>query len=468
MKVRMINLGGTLGPQALSKLGASCYLYLFEIAGRTYTILVDSGMETSDDDAVSWQTPLWLSRLASFNTIDWVLITHAHRDHMAAIAVPEILDHLSDDAQIIGTRTTDAYLYYVLLDQIKIAQMKKEPTPYGSLEAIAVRKLMKNPVMRPSEIELVPGALWATLEPAGHIRGACSITFTVREGEKEVNIFHSGDYATHDQLSTKGAPLPSKRIDIISSFDCTNGGDGNLVTWDEAMLAMAEDAHRIVKSGGWVCDYAFAMDRCPTFARKLADLGVNVYMIGPSAQKLYGVMASADGFWCEHDLPFTLAGVHTPRSVDLDLEEPGAIVGPGGMANGPIMDYITELIQRPEALIGAGGYQAPGSNGYKIAHAKRGDTLRLEVGEGQDPVEVTVAAECKQYRPSGHTLRIPALQRIDEILKHSQFRKSGIPLVGLCHAQTPALAWFAESLRRCGYKSFRADREADRDIVLID
>jgi len=476
MKARMLNLGGALGQKAFTSIGATCYVLIIEVSGREYVFLIDLGMETSDDDVASWQTPLALSYLKTFGKkIDFILITHAHRDHLAALPVLETIayrDSLKPEARVIATRPTAAFAPYVLFDQWTISNRKKEERPYQNSHIRKMLARFTDPVTRPGMIELVPGTIWVDVERAGHIRGACSFTFHVREGKKLVKLYFSGDNCTHNQVSTLGAPLPpeDRRPDIICSFDCTNGSEHLARTWEQEIERMADDGYTAIKNGEWFFTFAFAMDRCHTFAQALAQKGLPVFLDGPSVRELGKVMLSADGFWCEGDQPINMSGIGSCDYVGYPFtqDEPSAIVAPSGMGNGPALEYLLQLLPRPNAVVGGGGYQALGTNGYKVVNAKPGDRITLDTG--QEPVEIEVQARCEHYRATAHSLRETALERMHKLVEKSCFRREhGGPKIGLCHGPTKALDWFKTALNKVGYtNTFRADRLEDRDIMLVE
>lgn len=474
MKVTLYILGGKVGREALTELGASCYLLVIEVHGKTYCYLIDCGMETKDDAAVTYAAARDLHLLQNF-LIDDIFLTHAHRDHAAALAMKAVLPRLKPDARLFATRTSAAFLPFVLHDQNKVSGRRNEKLPYGQLEIYNLMKRVKR-INEPGVIELVPETVWALVWPSGHIRGACSFIFRIREGEKEVKIMFSGDYSCHNQLTTAAAPLPPDNWypDIIASFDCTNGaedltqGTDEATFWQREMERMADDGHRTVKSGGRVFYWAFSMDRAPTFARKLVDLGLPVWLDGPSAIELTRRLALPEGSWCDRDLMLDIRSVRIADYTFQPLDDPNpcAIVAPGGMGHGPAVKYFAQLLTQETALVGSSGYQAHGTNGWRVVNAKRGDRVRLETDSEEGPVEVTVAARVKKYRPSAHSFRRMAAERIEQLLSRSQLRRSGVPILGLCHGSTPALDQFESHFN--GLVTFRPDRREDRKIVLVE
>ncbi|MBI2122335.1 MAG: MBL fold metallo-hydrolase [Candidatus Sungbacteria bacterium] len=483
MEAWLYILGGATGVRALTNLGASCYLFVVRLGKEIHAYLIDAGMESTDSDgavsAVSWLAPQDLEKLQTIldsvgvKKIDHVFLTHAHRDHAAAVALKKIRRHLTHDSRIICTRPTAAFLPRVLYDQFNVSNRRKENLPYDK-DDIEETLDRVHAVKRPEILELVPGKISVLLWRNGHIRGSCSVIFIIKSGKTEHTFMFSGDYATHAQLTTDGAPLPPDdiRISHLLSIDCTNcaedvaKGTDEKTFWKREIIRMADDAHNTNKAGGWFLTSAFALDRAPTFARKLADLGLRVYLDGPSARKLWDIMESEDGFWCMGD-----------RSVNANSEEieilnavgsaldsnrkVGAIVAPSGMGHGPVAQYMRELLPRENAMYGASGYLAPGTNGYKALRAERGSTILLEVTDKKFE-EVRVNARCEQYRATGHSLRKSLVRRIGEILRNSRSQK---PFVGLCHGSTPALDWVQAQLPE--FHTFRQDRPEDRCIRLL-
>ncbi|KKW17732.1 MAG: hypothetical protein UY60_C0033G0007 [Parcubacteria group bacterium GW2011_GWB1_50_9] len=473
MKVRLVVLGGRKGKDAKRDIGASCFLLLVEACGRTYTSMIDIGMESIEGEGVSWRGPIELARLPEFSMLDGIFLTHAHRDHAAALFLEAVRSRMKKDAQVFCTRPTGAFLDYVGSDQIAVSKKKRERAPYTTRDIFWMTdKSRLRLVMKPEIIDLVPGVIRVLVNRPGHMRGACYFIFEITEGEKVFRVMFSGDYCVHDQMTTRGAELPPPgwSPDAVV-FDCTNGSE-DLIPWKDEIKRMADQGHNTIKSGHHFLIYAFAMDRCQTFARTLADLGLPVWMDGPSAIKLASVLTSAEGFWCEGDHPFSMSGINICDYPGEPLErtEASAIVSPSGMGHALAAEYIIELIEQEEVVIGAAGYQAYGTNGYKVANSKQGDKIKLLVDrpvEGEpnewrtEVVEVTVAAKCEQYRATGHSLRREGADHAEQLLS-----RSPSPAFIGTHANTRALDWFEKCLSGGAMRTFRTDR--DRDIVLAE
>lgn len=464
MKIRLRVLGGKIGPDAETDIGASCYLLSITVGGKTYTYLIDCGMETSDDDWVSWRPPVELHRLNGFPEIDDVLVTHAHRDHVGALCLDEVVSRLKRNARVITTRTTAAFLPHVFTDQRKISRRRGEVLPYNMMDIEEMRKRIF-PVAKPCVVELVPGEISVLVWPSGHIRGACSFIFMIKEGQRMVKIMFSGDYAAHHQLTTAAAPLPPREWfpDVIASFDCTNGAEP-LNPWEHEIERMVDDHRATVELGVHAFTFAFSMDRSQTFADRLASCGIPTWIDGPSAINYGKIMLSPEGLWCEADRPLNLDNVLVAENVGepLKVGKPAAIVAPSGMGHGPAVRYLKKLLPQENALVAASGYVAPGTNGWRVVHTKRGETVMLEDGDGEF-VEVPVNARCEQYRATAHSHREHATQRLGELLKTSCFPE---PAVVLAHGSQQAYNWFESSL--IGLKTYRVDRQDDRDIILAD
>jgi len=148
--------------------------------------------------------------------------------------------------------------------------------------------------------------------------------------------------------------------------------------------------------------------------------------------------------------------------------EPCAIVAPSGMGHGPAAAYLEALLPNEKAVIGASGYAAAGTNIQKVIAAERGSKVKLQVQREKEEttVNVRVAARCEQYRATAHGLRGQMAERAEELLQRSCLRNSGTPILGLTHGSSKAFDWFEWRLR--GFKTFRSDRESDRNIVLYE
>lgn len=466
MRVRRRTLGGRIGPNA-NDIGATCDLLEITVCGNTYHYLIDCGFDTTADETASWRTPVEFSALAGFPKIDAMFLTHAHRDHVAGVCMRELTSRLKDDAKVYMTKPTAAFLPYVLFDQLDVSGKRGEKLPYGTLDIIKFRRKVA-PIDKPQIVELVPGAIWALFWPCGHIRGSCSLIFLVQEGNQKVKVMHSSDYTVHDQLTVLGAPMPPPDWlpDIIMSFDCTNGTQ-HLKTWRDEIERMANDGHNTVKQGGWAFFFAFAMDRSQTFAKKLFDLGLEVWLDGTSAMNFTKIIQSADGSWCDQDMPVrNLEGVKMCKYIGEALDnEPAAVVSTSGMGHGPAVEYLLELLPRENALVGASGYVAPGTNGFRIINAKRGGTVKIEV-EKNKFVEVQVNARVEHYRATSHSLRKFGSKRAVDLLRNSQFKN---PPIVLSHGSSEAFNWFASEFKlMSGLKVFRSDKAEDRDLVLFE
>lgn len=461
MKIRLRVLGGKIGQDAEKDIGASCYLLSITVGGKEYTYMIDCGMETSDDDQVSWRPPVEHHRLEEFPEIDDVLITHAHRDHVGALCLDEVVSRLKSNARVITTRTTAAFLPHVFTDQRKVSRRRGEVLPYNMRDVGKIQERIF-PVAKPGVIELVPGEISVLVWPSGHIRGACSFIFKIKEGRKEIIVMFSGDYSTHGQLTTAGAPLPPERWrphHLI--IDCTNGAEP-ILPWEHEMRRAVDDNRNTVEKGGFAFDFTFSMDRSQTFADRLASCGIPTWIDGPSAINYAKIMLSPEGLWCETDRPINLDNVWVAEEIGepLRVGKPAAIVAPSGMGHGPATRYLKKLLPRENALVAASGYVAPGTNGWRVVHAKRGETVMLEDGDG-DFIEVPVHAQCEQYRATAHSHREQAVQRIGELLKTSPE-----PTVVLTHGSRKSYDWFKSSL--VGLKTYRIDRPENRDILLAE
>ncbi|KKU06097.1 MAG: hypothetical protein UX07_C0007G0004 [Parcubacteria group bacterium GW2011_GWA2_45_30] len=486
LEVTLYILGGVYGPRAMTQLGASCDLLKVKRGQTTNFFMIDAGMDMGLDASMGRMgfsnPPYDLNRLEEIldgHKIDQLFLTHAHTDHVGYAIYEPVRENLADSARIICTNPTAAFYSDNLMNELEsYRSMRKrkliDRLPYTEREAFLFLRRLYDTFSRPEALEIVPDHIWVYPSPAGHMRGACGYTFRVKYRKQDVKIMFSGDRACHSQLSTRGAPLPPKEWypDIIASYDCTNGGDDLTQGGDEATFWMQELARMMAvakkcdASREWFFASAFAMERFPTVAQTIADMGLSVYGFSPSAQRSWRIMNSKKGFWCNGDMPVDGTGVNFLENLEdaANLEEPTALIASSGMGHGPAAKCYYKFLPMENAVVASTGFAADDTNNFRIADAQDGEKILLRFPNrgGEEEIPVVVRARREKFRLTAHSLRETAAKSAEELLRYSQFKE---PMLGLKHGPTPALDWFESRLG--GFDTFRQDRPEDRCIQLV-
>lgn len=344
-----------------------------------------------------------------------LFLTHPHFDHIGMV-VRLMIRYPQIEAY--ATEPTAALIPVVSEDSIKIRTESGLPLHY-TLEELEMCMERIN-IIRSSEWRDLGGGFQVRFEPAGHIRGAATVLLNTPYG-----IFaDSGDISFNDTTTVRGAL--KKLADKVRwlSIETTNGD----ITLPDPKVVSAEmlaDVLRVVKSGGNVVIPGFSQGRGPDTAiwlgRELRSLGIPVYS-GGLLRKV--VEAYSKTKW-ESDIPFC-HGHHYdyqkkpvfnlyPENIRwINLKNCAAIasrkgrmgsviVAPNGMLEAGYAQYFFAAWAGDEKnLIGLPGFQAEGTGGRELLNVRRGDSVSVTFPMTGETMDVTVRAEVKQYRFSGH------------------------------------------------------------------
>src|SRR5258708_7608726 len=283
--------------------------YLVEAAGKR--LLVDCGIFQGSQEL---QDRNYKPLPADPETIDYLVLTHAHLDHTgwlpvlvksgyrgpiyanpATIELTAIL--LKDSAHLQEEDLLHARVY-------KDCYHVEQPPLYTTEDVDPALKLIKS--MPRSGAYSISPEFRVTSYDAGHILGSSSLELTITEGGKETVVVFSGDIGRYDQPILKDPNTPPSKADMLiceSTYGDREHPDG-----DPAEL-LAQIVNRVVKRGGSIVIPSFAIGRTQTFMYHLRQLEdeqriprVPVYVDSPmalSATDLY-IKHTED-----HDLDFT-------------------------------------------------------------------------------------------------------------------------------------------------------------------
>ena len=400
--MRLHFLGGA------NEVGASCLL--LEVAGKR--ILVDAGIRMQRRHGS--QLPD-LSRLQEGGSLDAVLLTHAHTDHIGALPMV----HLAyPQVPIFTTEPTRALSRVLLQDSLRLMESrweKEEEIPLYPPHAVEGMLARMNLVSPGQPIQVGDESIVATYVPSGHILGACSITLDTPEGV----ILLAGDYSTDRQHTIEGMTLPKQRPDIM----ITESTYGNRIhsnrrkEEDRLCAAVAE----VVSAGGKVLIPSFALGRAQEVililleAQRRGHLPKFPVFVDGMVKTMCGVYSQFPEYlqsglrrWVETSgNPFFYPGgaqaVFPPDRDKILKGPPCAIVASSGMLTGGASRiYAEQLITDKKNAIFITGYQDEESPGHHLLE------LAQEVkdkGEGVlrlDGVTRRVLCQVNRYGLSAH------------------------------------------------------------------
>ncbi|MGN7479185.1 MBL fold metallo-hydrolase [Solibacillus silvestris] len=384
-----------------NEVGASCLF--IEIAGKK--ILIDAGMRMHSDNPLPA-----LGLLEGIGTLDVILVTHAHADHIGALP---IVHALYPDCPIYATPPTVDLMNIMMRDSYKLLEQRCRETntlpPYTERQ---VTDLLQSLLLYPASGQLNLGDVKIQSYRAGHILGA--VMFLIEgDGEK---LFVTGDLSFKAGRTIHGAQVPHDVHPDVLIMESTYGNRAHTDRHTEE-TRLAHDVAEVVANGGFALIPAFALGRAqevllvlqdymdkgliPEFPIYVDGLVTPIsriynqyphYVKGPVA---YRIKNNGDAFLTEGRCKAV-----TPKEREMILQgKPGCIVASSGMLIGGASSwYAQKLVADPRNAIFITGYQDEESPGKKLLNIADGIDTELELGGVAYPVKCRVG----KYGLSAH------------------------------------------------------------------
>jgi metallo-beta-lactamase family protein len=329
------------------------------------------------------------------STIDAVVISHAHIDHIGY--VPALVRD-GFTGGIHTTRGTRELAEIVLPDS---GHLQEEEAAYANRKGFSkhhpalplyteddARRSLRQIETHPfdDEVEVAPG-VHLTFKPAGHILGSSTLTVRLSDhGDRR--IVFSGDLG-RPQHPILQPPAPIGRADVVvmeSTYgDRTHDDAGAIAEFGDAIA-------RTAARGGTVLIPAFAVDRTEVILLRLCELVTSgkipdlpIYVDSPMALAALAAYRNAisrgepeidPGLGDAGDV-FNAGRVTEIRDVEqskglANLTAPAIIVSASGMASGGrVIHHLDRLLPNHRNTVVLVGFQAPGTRGRLLADGAR-------------------------------------------------------------------------------------------------
>ena len=434
----------------------SCHC--LEVNGKR--ILIDCGLQQGRDEIDNRELPF------APNTIDYVLITHAHIDHSGR--VPMLVKE-GFAGEIWTTRLTAELLEIMLADSAHIQESDAE---YENRKNQRAGRPLVEPIytaedaMRTMEyvrtceydqkVEICQGVT-ATFTDAGHLLGSASITMELTENGVSKTIVFSGDIGNINQPIIRDPVLLTKADYVV--MESTYGDRNHQEVWSYTS-ELAKVIDRTLGRGGNVVIPAFAVGRTQEilyFLRRIKQEHLvksvrdfPVYIDSPLAGKATGIFCGdLHGYLDEEALElvkdgtamFSFPGLRTTESVEesklLNVDKtPKVIISASGMCDaGRIRHHLKYNLWRAESTIVFVGFQSPGTLGRTLLDGAKSVKL---FGE-----EIAVRAEIENFKGlSSHADR-------DHLLEWARSFENPAHFF-VVHGDREVAPYFADSLERLG------------------
>ena len=330
------------------------------------------------------------------NTINAVLLTHAHVDHCGLL--PKLVRE-GFRGRIYCTTATAEIAKFILLDSAHLqeedAEFKKRrheregrkgSHPEIPLYTVADAKAslhLFSPVEYGEPVHICAG-VEATFHDAGHVLGSSMIQVAFGQGNDKRTIIFSGDIGRFN-----GTILPDPNIFSKTDYVLVESTYGDRLHEDAASIvdSFAEIVNSTYKAGGNIIVPSFALQRTQEILYHLSNLlgqgripHIMVFLDSPLAVSITEVFRrhcelldhEADKQLCLSGDLFDFPGLKMVLTID-ESKALNNIVGTimiiagSGMCNGGrIKHHLVTNISRPESTILFVGYQAAGTLGRQI------------------------------------------------------------------------------------------------------
>lgn len=377
--------------------------FLVEGAGKRF--LVDCGLfQGKATEELENSEPFEFD----INSIDFMLLTHAHIDHSGRI--PKLYKD-GFRKNVIATKATCDLCSIMLPDSGHIQEMEIEWTnkkrkrkgeeplePLYTAEE-AARSLELFRAVKYDEVIEIDENIHARFNDAGHMLGSATIEVWINENGKEEKIVFSGDLGNND-IPLLSEPTMIEDADYLV-MESTYGSRMHMRNDDKAELFL-NIVSETLERGGTVVIPSFAVGRTQEilfeinklkdkrddedFKKKYEELmRVPVYVDSPLAISATEVFEDnmelfdeeTQKYISEGNNPLEFPGLKFTRTVEEskalnESDESCIIISASGMCDvGRIKHHLKHNIWNPINTILFVGYQAPGTLGYSIVNGAK-------------------------------------------------------------------------------------------------
>ncbi len=443
--LKFLPLGGA------GEIGANCYYLRLNDIG----IILDCGMHPQKTG---------LESLPKFDLLkdkptDYVLISHAHQDHLNALPfLIKQFPHL----KIITTPQTRAVAELTLNNSISILKSQVKEKEFEIYLREEVDLLIKSIDYKSYNEKFILDSLNSRSETvaeffdAGHIIGSAGILLK----HTEQNIFFTGDINLSSQTLLPGAVLPSEKIDILiteSTYAATDSSKLN--SWEKETERFTSSINNVINRGGSILIPVFALGKLQEILatiwlqmqkNKIAAVDIYTGGLGNKINRIYDynryVTNRNEKELTLHDIPQKeLSGV---TDYDDLFRYPSIVLVSSGMMIRSTNSYILakHWLQKKDSAIFTVGYMDPTTPGYIISKARSGDKIQLNENERK----IEIKCDIKNFRFSAHSRR-------EELL--SIVKKLNPGKIILVHGDAESIDWMGASVLKQfpGRKVFAAE-----------
>jgi len=363
---RITSLGG------FREVGRSCIL----VTTPNSKVMLDCGLDVSSD-----RVPyLYAPEVYPIDSIDAVVITHAHFDHSGLVP---LLYKYGYEGPVYCTPPTRELMTLLQLDYLKVTASEAKKAPY---ESTYIREVIKHciPLAYGETTDITPD-IKLTLHNAGHILGSAVAHLHLGGGAH--NVAYTGDFKYERTWLFDSAINSFPRVETLIMESTYGGAQDFQPSRGDASEQLGDIVGRTLTKKGKVLIPVFAVGRSQEVMLVLENLMANgdiprvpVYLDGMMWEATaihttypeYLNRQLSGQIFRHGENPFLSDIFHRVDSSDarnriLDDPDPCVVLATSGMLNGgPVMEYLRVWGPESQNTIVFVGYQAEGTLGRKI------------------------------------------------------------------------------------------------------
>lgn len=386
--------------------------------------LIDCGMFQGIRDEASNSLPFDFDP----RSIDFVVLTHAHIDHIGLI--PKLV-RKGYQGRILATNSTSQIAYHLLLDAAKIQegnQRRGEELLYDTNDALFALDMLES---QDYDKEVNVNGVKITFEKVGHVLGASSVRVEV-EGRI---LYFSGDVGRAEHPFMEGFDSKERAADYV----LTESLYGGRMHEERSIIVnkLIEQINNTLERDGNVIIPAFALQRTQEMLNILKNAyrenrikkKVDVFVDSPLATKITGVYSHAifkNGVIGKELFDFDKVRYvnYSKNMIKKSKEQKIILAGSGMCDGGRIMGHLLTYLPDSRNSILIVGFQAEGTLGRTLISNPRPQEVEI-MGKN-----VKVRAEiCEYYGLSAHGDQ----KDLDAWL--SRFNKDRLKKIFLIHSE---------------------------------
>ncbi len=432
--ITFLPLGGA------DEIGANCYYLNINGSG----IILDCGMHPKKTGL----NALPKFELLENKTLDYVLISHAHQDHINAL--PFLIKKFPY-LKIVTTPQTRAIAELTLHNAISILGQQIEDKSFSIYSHDEVDLLIKsieyksyNDQFDITGLKAARGSVvTAEFYDAGHVLGSAGILIKY----DDTKFFYSGDINLSSQSILNGASLPKLKVKTIV-LECTYGAtdSSELRQWEDEINIFVSSLNNVINRGGSVLIPVFSLGKMQEILTtiytrmemgKLTRADIYTGGIGKKINRIYDynryVVNRKEIELILHDVP--QKSIFEINSTEDLFKYPSIIIASSGMMIESTVSFtlVKRWLKQFGSAIFTVGYMDKETPGYKVAKARKGDNIILTDTEK----EVKVQCDINNFNFSAHSKR----EELLEIVK--RLNPDNVVLV---HGNPEAIDWMGASI----------------------